>query len=142
MRGGSSRTSVEAGRPVQRDRSVRGVGRPQVERRVGVREDGQPVHRRRPAQRVRRRARVIAVVQLVHLQYRQRRLVKRFVHLFFVRQNTCVVRISVRGRGTRLGVVHKPYYATTAGARRPAVTGSLRPRLGALCDRQGQVMSG
>lgn len=79
---GDRRTSVEAGRPVQRDGVVRGVGRPQVERRVGVRKDGQPVHRRRPAERVRRDARVIAVVQLVHLQYRQRRFVKRFVHLF------------------------------------------------------------
>jgi len=60
---------------------VRGVRQSEIGRRVGVREDGQPVDRSRPPEIVGRGAHVIAVIELVHLKYRQRRLVKRIVQL-------------------------------------------------------------
>lgn len=74
-------TSVESGGPRQHHSVVRDVRQSEIVRRVGVREDGQPVDRSRPPEFVGRGAHVIAVIVLVHLQYRQRRLVKRFVHL-------------------------------------------------------------
>lgn len=74
-------TSVESWGPRQHRSVVRDVYQSEIVRRVGVREDGQPVDRSRPPEFVGRGAHVIAVIVLVHLQDRQRRLVKRFVQL-------------------------------------------------------------
>lgn len=74
-------TSVEAWRPRERHPVVRRIHQPEVRRRVGVRKNGQLIHRGRTAESVWRDALVIPVIVLIHLQYRQRRLVKRLVQL-------------------------------------------------------------
>lgn len=61
---------------------MRGINRSEIERWVGMRENSQPIHRSRPSERIRRRADVIAVIVLVHLQYGERGLIRRFIQLY------------------------------------------------------------
>lgn len=61
---------------------MRGINRSEIERWIGMRENSQLIHRSRPSERVRRRANVIAVIVMVHLQYGERGLIRRFIQLY------------------------------------------------------------